>query len=69
MKEAQGNVFSAVLKGMTRFAVRAGLENAAGCGRTIWIFRFSVSRTAGHIVHYPPERWAVFINLNNVHRT
>lgn len=61
-------LLSAILYGQTCFAVRAGLENASGRRRTIWIFRFSVTRTAGHIVHYPPEGRTIFINLDNVHR-
>lgn len=68
VEEAQAIVFSTVLQGMARFAVRAGLENASGCRRTIGIFRFSVPGAAGHIVHDPPEGRTIFINLDDVHR-
>ena len=48
------------------FAVRAGSKDTSRCGGTVHVLGFGVAWAAGHVLHYPPERGAMLIYLDDI---
>lgn len=59
-----------VLQGFVLYpTVRAGFKNTPRGGGTINVVLLWFARAAGHAVHNAPQRWAVFVNLDNINVT